>query len=220
MPANGSSARTGSTSTNSSDRRHLASPQDHYGPRTTIVTDTRLLMAHIIIQHQVADFDAWRPIYEADRPGRQAAGVTDVAVLRDADDPNSVWLIHEGDPALVGTMMSDPERAGEDAGSGRHQPTHGLRGRSSRADPGASPSRRESVPGRHSSARFVLGPIGTGSPPSQPATSGAPKANGGLAIAPAEQSVRRLRHWSVVAGLTSAPIARSPPIWLARRRRS
>ena len=48
---------------------------------------------------------------EADRPGRQAAGVTDVAVLRDADDPNSVWLIHEGDPALVGPIMSDPERA-------------------------------------------------------------------------------------------------------------
>ncbi len=68
-------------------------------------------MAHIIIQHQVADFDAWRPTYEADRPGRQAAGVTDVAVLRDADDPNSVWLVHEGDPALVGPMMADPERA-------------------------------------------------------------------------------------------------------------
>ena len=68
-------------------------------------------MAHIIIQHQVADFDTWRPVYEADRPGRQAAGVTDVAVLRDADDPNSVWLVHEGDPALVGPMMSDPERA-------------------------------------------------------------------------------------------------------------
>lgn len=67
-------------------------------------------MAYIIIQHQVADFDAWRPTDEADRPGRQAAGVTDIAVLRDADDPNSVWLVHEGDPALVGPMMADPER--------------------------------------------------------------------------------------------------------------
>ncbi len=68
-------------------------------------------MAHIIIQHEVANFDAWRPIYEADRPGRQAAGVKDIAVLRDADNPNSVWLVHKGDPALVEQMMSDPERA-------------------------------------------------------------------------------------------------------------
>ena len=68
-------------------------------------------MAHIIIQHSVADFDAWLPIYEADQPGRAAAGVTDVAVLRDANDPNSVWIVHEGDPAMVEPMMSDPERA-------------------------------------------------------------------------------------------------------------
>jgi hypothetical protein len=68
-------------------------------------------MARIIIQHQVADFDAWRPVYEADQPGRKAAGVTDIAILQDADDPNSVWIVHDGDPALVGPMMSDPERA-------------------------------------------------------------------------------------------------------------
>lgn len=68
-------------------------------------------MARIIIQHQVADFDAWRPTYDADEPGRKASGVTDVAVLRDADDPNSVWLVFEADPALVEPMMADPERA-------------------------------------------------------------------------------------------------------------
>ena len=68
------------------------------------------LMAHIIIQHRVADFDTWRPVYEADQPGCKGAGVTDIAILRDADDPNSVWIVHDGDPALVGPMMSDPER--------------------------------------------------------------------------------------------------------------
>ena len=70
-------------------------------------------MAHIIIQHQVADFDTWRPVYDADRPGRQAAGVTDVAVLRDADNPNSVWIVQEGDPSLIEPMMADPERAAQ-----------------------------------------------------------------------------------------------------------
>ena len=68
-------------------------------------------MAHIIIQHEVANFEAWRPIFEADRPARAAAGVKDIAVFRDADNPNSVWIVHEGDPALIQPMMSDPERA-------------------------------------------------------------------------------------------------------------
>ncbi len=67
-------------------------------------------MAHIFIQHDVADYDAWRPTFDADKPNRAAAGATDVAVLRDADNPNSVWMVMEADPAIVEPMMSDPER--------------------------------------------------------------------------------------------------------------
>ncbi len=67
-------------------------------------------MATIIIQHEVADFATWRPVYDADQPARIAAGITDIAVLRDADNPNSLWLVHEGDPAQIEPFMSDPER--------------------------------------------------------------------------------------------------------------
>ena len=67
-------------------------------------------MAHIFLQHDVADYDAWRPVFDADKPGREAAGATDVAVLRDADNPNSVWVVVEADPSIVEPMMSDPER--------------------------------------------------------------------------------------------------------------
>jgi len=67
-------------------------------------------MAHVFMQHQVADYDAWRPVFDADKGGREAAGVTDVAVLRDVADPNSVWMVFEADPALIEPMMSDPER--------------------------------------------------------------------------------------------------------------
>jgi hypothetical protein len=67
-------------------------------------------MAQIFIQHEVADYDAWRPIFDSDKPGREAAGVSEVAVLRDVDNPNSVWMVFEGDPSIVEPMMSDPER--------------------------------------------------------------------------------------------------------------
>lgn len=68
-------------------------------------------MAHIFMQHQVDDYDTWRPHFDADKAGREAAGAQDVAVLRDADDPNSVWIVIEADPAIVEPMMGDPERA-------------------------------------------------------------------------------------------------------------
>ena len=70
-------------------------------------------MAHIFIQHEVADYDTSRPIFDADKPGREAAGATDVAVLRDADNPNSIWMVMEADPAIVEPMMSDPERGAQ-----------------------------------------------------------------------------------------------------------
>jgi hypothetical protein len=70
-------------------------------------------MAHIIIQHQVDDYASWRPHFDADKGAREAAGARDVAVLQDADDPNSVWMVMEADPSVVEPMMSDPERAAE-----------------------------------------------------------------------------------------------------------
>ncbi len=79
-------------------------------------------MAHVFIQHDVADYEAWRPIFDADKPGREAASITDVAVLRDADKPNSVWMVFAGDPSVVEPMMSDPERAAQMQAAGVLEP--------------------------------------------------------------------------------------------------
>lgn len=68
-------------------------------------------MAHLFMQHQVADYDDWRPTFDGDAPNCAAAGVTDIAVLRDAADPNSIWMVFDADPALIEPMMSDPARA-------------------------------------------------------------------------------------------------------------
>jgi hypothetical protein len=68
-------------------------------------------MARVFINHPVADYDTWRPHFDADKPRRAAAGVADVAVLRDADDPSSVWIVAEADAAAVEALLSDPELA-------------------------------------------------------------------------------------------------------------
>lgn len=69
-------------------------------------------MARIFITHPVADFEKWRPYFDADKPRRTAAGLTDVAVLRDVDDPGSVWIVFEGEAAVAEAMLKDPELAG------------------------------------------------------------------------------------------------------------
>jgi hypothetical protein len=70
-------------------------------------------MAHIFMQHQIADYDTWRPVFDGDAGGRAAGGVKDVAVLRGADDANSVWMVFEADPALIEPMMADPDRGAQ-----------------------------------------------------------------------------------------------------------
>ena len=75
-------------------------------------------MAKIFMQHPVADYDKWRPVFDEDASRREAAGLTSVRVLRDADDPHSVWLVADGDRASVEAMLQDPElgKAMQEAG--------------------------------------------------------------------------------------------------------
>lgn len=47
-------------------------------------------MAHMMIRHKVADFAKWKPAFEDHRPAREAAGLTDLHLWRNADDPNEV----------------------------------------------------------------------------------------------------------------------------------
>lgn len=68
-------------------------------------------MGKIFLNHPVADYDAWRPVYDADAPRREAAGMTNIAVLRDVANPNSIWMVGDGDPDKFNEMMQDPELA-------------------------------------------------------------------------------------------------------------
>lgn len=73
----------------------------------------------LIVRHPVADYSAWRAVYEEVEPLRQEHGCTDKRVLQNPGDANDVLVIHEfpsvgqaeafaGDPGLKSAM----ERAG------------------------------------------------------------------------------------------------------------
>ena len=76
------------------------------------------MMAKMFVQHPVADFEKWRPVFDGDAPRREAAGLTNVRVLRDADDPNSVWIVADGDASKMNEMLADPglEKTMQEAG--------------------------------------------------------------------------------------------------------
>lgn len=57
-------------------------------------------MAIIVIQHRVADFQAWKKAFDTDPVGRERNGVTRYAIYRPPDDPNYV-VVHLEFASLV-----------------------------------------------------------------------------------------------------------------------
>ena len=52
-------------------------------------------MAHMIIRHRVADYAAWRREFDDHRSARDAAGLNDLHVWRNIDDPDDLVLLFE-----------------------------------------------------------------------------------------------------------------------------
>jgi hypothetical protein len=52
-------------------------------------------MATMFVRHSVADYGAWRRIFDNFAPTHAALGVTDKAVYQDADDANDITVTHE-----------------------------------------------------------------------------------------------------------------------------
>jgi uncharacterized protein (DUF1330 family) len=72
-------------------------------------------MTTVIVQHNVADFDVWKPIFEEHGAVRASHGGTSADIYRGAEDPNAVTVVMafsslEGakafasDPSLKETM--------------------------------------------------------------------------------------------------------------------
>jgi len=54
-------------------------------------------MAIALILHRVADYDAWRKVYDSVADMQKEGGVTKESVHRMADDPDNVLVIHHFD---------------------------------------------------------------------------------------------------------------------------
>lgn len=52
---------------------------------------------YVLIRHSVKDFPKWKEVYDAHKPERVKAGVTDNKLLQDADDPNMVTIIFDAE---------------------------------------------------------------------------------------------------------------------------
>ena len=52
-------------------------------------------MAHMLIRHKVADFGKWKPAYENHRSAREAAGLKDLYLWRNENDPTDVLVLFE-----------------------------------------------------------------------------------------------------------------------------
>jgi len=81
-------------------------------------------MSTTFVVHRVADYDAWRAVYDSFGDAQKAGGVTHEEVWRSQDDPNLVFVRHDfDDRAAADAFFSAAElkeamgRAGVDESS-------------------------------------------------------------------------------------------------------
>jgi len=51
------------------------------------------MAAYLLVRHKVRDFETWKSAYDAHRPKRDQAGLTEEHLLRGASDANEVILL-------------------------------------------------------------------------------------------------------------------------------
>lgn len=67
-------------------------------------------MPTLIVHHQVADYQAWEPIFLDGEATRKQHGIQRHQIFRGLQDPNAVSLIFEiDDPSGMAALMADPE---------------------------------------------------------------------------------------------------------------
>jgi hypothetical protein len=59
-------------------------------------------MVHMLVRHKVEEFGKWKPIYDEHQEARAAAGLKDLHLWHNIDDPNEIVLLFE---------ISDVEKA-------------------------------------------------------------------------------------------------------------
>jgi len=66
----------------------------------------------IFLQHKVADYSKWRPVYDADASRRAEAGLQEAGIYRNAEDENMVLIVWQAqDTSALSAMLQSPELA-------------------------------------------------------------------------------------------------------------
>jgi hypothetical protein len=74
---------------------------------------------HMLVRHKVGDFAKWKPVYDDHRPARQKAGLKEVHLLRNIENPNEVILlfsVEDPDKAKTFAASDDLRHAMQEAG--------------------------------------------------------------------------------------------------------
>lgn len=66
-------------------------------------------MTTMIVRHTVKDYGQWKRAYEEFAPVRKKSGVTAASVHRDANDPNTIIVIHRFDNLNAATAFADSQ---------------------------------------------------------------------------------------------------------------
>jgi hypothetical protein len=66
-------------------------------------------MVRMFIRHQVADYPAWRAVYDEFDAERTPMGVIGDAVFQSVDDPNDVTVWHDFDSVEAGRSFAASE---------------------------------------------------------------------------------------------------------------
>ena len=67
-------------------------------------------MVTVIIEHEVKDFDEWKPVFDADEANRSKAGLENKGLYKSVKNANDVTMIFEvSDPGgVVDSYMNNP----------------------------------------------------------------------------------------------------------------
>lgn len=66
-------------------------------------------MPAMLIRHKVADYGAWRPVFDEDDVSRRANGSQGGRIYRSADDPNEVVTLLEWDDLERARLFADSD---------------------------------------------------------------------------------------------------------------
>lgn len=70
-------------------------------------------MVRVFVRHRVADYEAWRRVYDDFEPQRGPLGVTGHAVYRAVGDGNDVTVTHDFDDAEAARAFADSDQLKE-----------------------------------------------------------------------------------------------------------